>query len=221
MLPRLRLAAAFTEQLTTTTANLLDEIYEQLNVGGDMVQATPWCEAYRAERNRSLSVGDVVMIEHRPYSVDGVGWTPIASDKLTAAIAATKGTVALGGGSDAATLTIEPTVVVDPDPAEPLMTDEIFGPILPIVTVANLDEAIKIANDTDYGLSAGVWGGESQALEVARELDAGMVWVNDWHVIHPAYPFGGFKQSGLGRESGREGVHEYVEVKTRYFGGLE
>ena len=86
--PRLRLAAAFTEQLTTTTANLLDEIYEQLNVGGDMVQATPWCEAYRAERNRSLSVGDVVMIEHRPYSVDGVGWTPIASDKLTAAIAA-------------------------------------------------------------------------------------------------------------------------------------
>lgn len=86
--PRLRLAAAFTERLVTTSADLLDSIFEQLNVGGALVKATPWCEAYRAERNRSLSVGDVVMIEHRPYSVDDVGWTPVDAAKFTEAVAA-------------------------------------------------------------------------------------------------------------------------------------
>jgi acyl-CoA reductase-like NAD-dependent aldehyde dehydrogenase len=63
------------------------------------------------------------------------------------------------------------------------------------------------------GLSAGVWGDEEQAIEIARELDAGMVWINDWHVIHPAYPFGGFKQSGLGREGGPHALDEYTEAK--------
>jgi len=91
--------------------------------------------------------------------------------------------------------------------------EEVFGPVLAVLTYDSVDEAIEIANDTDYGLSAGVWGGEQHALDVARRLDAGMVWVNNWHVIHPAYPFGGFKQSGLGREGGPDSLDEYVEEK--------
>ena len=89
---------------------------------------------------------------------------------------------------------------------------KMIAPILDEIASEHPD-AIKIANDTDYGLSAGVWGSEDRALEVARRLDAGMVWVNNWHVIHPAYPFGGFKESGLGREGGPHSIDEYVEQK--------
>ena len=108
---------------------------------------------------------------------------------------------------------IEPTIFVGVTNDARIAREEVFGPVLVVLTYDSVDEAIKIANDTDYGLSAGVWGGESQALEVARELDAGMVWVNDWHVIHPAYPFGGFKQSGIGREGGPHALDEYTEAK--------
>ncbi|MBL8976323.1 MAG: aldehyde dehydrogenase family protein, partial [Myxococcales bacterium] len=73
-----------------------------------------------------------------------------------------------------------------------------------------------------YGLAAYVFTAELRAaMRVSERLEFGMVGVNDWYPVTAEAPFGGFKQSGLGRESGREGVHEYVEVKTRYFGGLE
>lgn len=108
---------------------------------------------------------------------------------------------------------IEPTIFVGVDNQARIAREEVFGPVLVVLTYDSVDEAIKIANDTDYGLSAGVWGDEAQALEIAKELDAGMVWINDWHVIHPAYPFGGFKQSGLGREGGPDSLDEYTEVK--------
>lgn len=108
---------------------------------------------------------------------------------------------------------IEPTIFVGVTNDARIAREEVFGPVLVVLTYDSVDEAIKIANDTDYGLSAGVWGDEAEALEVAKELDAGMVWVNDWHVIHPAYPFGGFKQSGLGREGGPDSLDEYTESK--------
>jgi acyl-CoA reductase-like NAD-dependent aldehyde dehydrogenase len=72
----------------------------------------------------------------------------------------------------------------------------------------------RIANDTEYGLSAGVWSTDNQrALEVADQLEAGTVWVNDWHMVNAAYPFGGYKQSGLGRELGPHALDEYTEEK--------
>ena len=108
---------------------------------------------------------------------------------------------------------IEPTIFVGVTNDARIAREEVFGPVLVVLTYDSVDEAIKIANDTDYGLSAGVWGDEEQAIEIARELDAGMVWINDWHVIHPAYPFGGFKQSGLGREGGPHALDEYTEAK--------
>ena len=76
------------------------------------------------------------------------------------------------------------------------------------------DQAIRIANDTEYGLSAGVWSTDNQrALDVAGQLEAGTVWVNDWHMVNAAYPFGGYKQSGLGRELGPHALDEYTEEK--------
>jgi aldehyde dehydrogenase (NAD+) len=92
--------------------------------------------------------------------------------------------------------------------------EEVFGPVLAVLTYDTIDEAVAIANDTRYGLSAGVWGRDEQrALDVARRLEAGMVYVNDWHVINPNYPFGGYKQSGLGREGGPDALDEYTEQK--------
>jgi acyl-CoA reductase-like NAD-dependent aldehyde dehydrogenase len=108
---------------------------------------------------------------------------------------------------------IEPTIFVDVTSDMRIARDEVFGPVLAVLTYDSVDEAVKIANDTNYGLSAGVWGSEDRALEVAKRLDAGMVWVNNWHVIHPAYPFGGYKESGLGREGGPHSIDEYVEEK--------
>ncbi|WP_330256078.1 aldehyde dehydrogenase family protein [Nocardia sp. NBC_00565] len=108
---------------------------------------------------------------------------------------------------------VEPTIFVDVTNDMRIAREEVFGPVLTVLTYDSVDEAIKIANDSSYGLSAGVWGEESRALEVARQLDAGMVWVNDWHVIHPAYPFGGYKESGLGREGGPDALDEYTEQK--------
>ncbi|MDW5611873.1 MULTISPECIES: aldehyde dehydrogenase family protein [Mycolicibacterium] len=127
-------------------------------------------------------------------------------------------TVALGGGvPDGPGFDkgnwVEPTIFVDVTNDMRIAREEVFGPVLVVLTYDSTDEAIKIANDTNYGLSAGVWGSEEKALQVARRLDSGMVWVNNWHVIHPAYPFGGYKESGLGREGGPHAIDEYVEEK--------
>lgn len=109
---------------------------------------------------------------------------------------------------------VEPTVVVDVTNDMRIAREEVFGPVLSVITYDTVEEAIAIANDTDYGLSAGVWGSnEEQVLDVARQLEAGMIFVNDWHVLHPAYPFGGYKQSGLGREGGPDALDEYTEQK--------
>ncbi|WP_273735348.1 aldehyde dehydrogenase family protein [Mycolicibacterium septicum] len=127
-------------------------------------------------------------------------------------------TLALGGKSPSGAgfdkgYWIEPTIFVDVTNDMRIARDEVFGPVLVVLTYDSVDEAVKIANDTNYGLSAGVWGSEDTALDVARRLDAGMVWVNNWHVLHPAYPFGGYKESGLGREGGPDAINEYVEEK--------
>ncbi|WP_432246364.1 aldehyde dehydrogenase family protein [Mycolicibacterium sp. ELW1] len=108
---------------------------------------------------------------------------------------------------------IEPTIFVDVTNDMRIAREEVFGPVLVVLTYDSDDEAVKIANDTNYGLSAGVWGSDDRALNVARRLEAGSVWINNWHIIHPAYPFGGFKESGLGREGGPHSIDEYVEEK--------
>lgn len=109
---------------------------------------------------------------------------------------------------------VEPTIVVDVTNDMRIAREEVFGPVLTVIDYESVEEAVSIANDTDYGLSAGVWGSdENRVLDVARQLEAGMVYINDWHVIHPEYPFGGAKQSGLGREGGPHALDAYTEQK--------
>ncbi len=138
-------------------------------------------------------------------------------DRLTASLAATKGTIALGGGSDASSLEIQPTVVVDPDLDEPLMRDEIFGPILPVVTVQNLDEAIKFVNSRPKPLAAYLFTKTKRIRErVIKEVPAGGMLINHllFQFATSKLPFGGVGPSGTGAYHGKWGFEEFSHKKS-------
>ncbi len=108
---------------------------------------------------------------------------------------------------------IAPTLFeVTPD--QTIFNEEIFGPVLAITPVKDENEAIKLANKSIYGLAGAVWSkNPERARKVARQLETGTVWINEYHLLNPGMPFGGYKQSGLGREMGEEGLKSYLEVK--------
>ncbi len=109
---------------------------------------------------------------------------------------------------------VEPTIFVNVDNGMTIAQEEIFGPVLSVIDYKTVDEAITMANDTIYGLGGGVWSRDQEkAMAVAKRLRAGTVWINEWHLISEKAPFGGYKQSGIGREFGVEGLHEYMEMK--------
>ncbi len=109
----------------------------------------------------------------------------------------------------------QPTVVTNLHPDMPIARDEVFGPILAVLTFKTLDEALHLCNDAAYGLSAGVWSRDmTTCLSFARRVQAGTVWTNTWMDGYPEMPFGGVKESGQGRELGRYGLEEFLEVKT-------
>jgi succinate-semialdehyde dehydrogenase/glutarate-semialdehyde dehydrogenase len=91
--------------------------------------------------------------------------------------------------------------------------EEIFGPVAPITTFTDVDEAIRIANDTEFGLVAYLYTGDpARALRLAERLETGMVALNRGLVSNAAAPFGGIKHSGMGREGGREGIEDYLDI---------
>lgn len=109
----------------------------------------------------------------------------------------------------------EPTVLVNTKPGMRVVKEEIFGPVLSAMPFDSLEDVIRDANDTIYGLSAGVWTRDvSKAHEVAARLKAGTVWVNCFHIFDVTQPFGGYKQSGWGREWGRHALEHYTEIKS-------
>jgi acyl-CoA reductase-like NAD-dependent aldehyde dehydrogenase len=110
---------------------------------------------------------------------------------------------------------VSPTVIWAADPSIRAAREEIFGPVVTVTPFAHEDEAVEIANSVPFGLGAAVWTGNvSRAHRVADRLRAGIVWVNDYHRIDPASPWGGFGFSGYGRENGWTAVVEYTEVKS-------
>jgi succinate-semialdehyde dehydrogenase/glutarate-semialdehyde dehydrogenase len=107
-----------------------------------------------------------------------------------------------------------PTVLTGVDPASAILREEIFGPVAPIVTFTSEDDAVRMANDTEFGLVAYVYTGDlARGMRVSEAIEAGMVGLNRGLVSDPAAPFGGVKQSGIGREGGHEGMLEYLESK--------
>ena len=128
----------------------------------------------------------------------------------------------LGGGVPAGLdkgFYVEPTVFMDVTNDMTSAREEIFGPVLVVIAYDDEEDAVRIANDSDYGLSGGVWSAsEERALAVARRLRTGTVNVNGGIFFGADAPFGGYKQSGVGREMGREGFEEYLETKTMGIG---
>ena len=109
---------------------------------------------------------------------------------------------------------IAPHVVRGVQHGSTLTRNEIFGPIVPIVTITSDDEAVAMANDTEYGLISYVYAGDKgRGISVARRMQSGMVAIDRGLASDPAAPFGGMKESGLGREGGFAGIHEFLETQ--------
>ncbi|WP_036257897.1 aldehyde dehydrogenase family protein [Mesorhizobium sp. WSM3224] len=113
---------------------------------------------------------------------------------------------------------LDPTIIRNVTQDMAIAREEVFGPVLSVLTFETIEKALRIANDTPYGLSAGVWSGSiDTCMSVARGVRSGTVWVNTFMEGYPELPFGGYKQSGLGRELGKRAVEDYTEEKTIQF----
>jgi acyl-CoA reductase-like NAD-dependent aldehyde dehydrogenase len=110
---------------------------------------------------------------------------------------------------------VEPTIFTGVEPGMRIAKEEVFGPVLSVIPFDDEDEAVSIANDTIYGLAAGVWTmSMRRALSMSERLEAGTVWVNTYRAVSYMSPFGGYKRSGIGRENGMEAIREYLQTKS-------
>jgi succinate-semialdehyde dehydrogenase/glutarate-semialdehyde dehydrogenase len=131
--------------------------------------------------------------------------------------------VAVGGdGHDGKGYFFEPTVIENAPHDSRVVREETFGPLLPVFKVSDVDEAIRLANDSPYGLGSSVYTHNVKWIHRAtQEIEAGMTWVNQLHFGYDELPFGGVKDSGIGREHGKEAIEHYLEQKSVVVGGLE
>jgi aldehyde dehydrogenase (NAD+) len=110
---------------------------------------------------------------------------------------------------------VEPTIFTGVDPKMRIAQEEVFGPVLSVIPFDDEDEAVAIANDTMYGLAAGVWTSSiKRALKMSERLEAGTVWINTYRAVSYMSPFGGYKRSGIGRESGLSAIRAYLQEKS-------
>ncbi len=191
------------------------------NSGSRIIVHEDIAEAFTArvvELSRHVTFGDPL----DPNTQVGAIVTPEHGAKIDRYVQAAKAAgarVVLGGGPlevpGLGAQFYRPTVVTDVTPDMAIARDEVFGPVLTVLTFRTAEEAIALCNDADYGLSAGVWSENVHTcLSFARGVQAGTVWTNTWMDGFPEVAFGGVKQSGQGREIGRYGLEEFMEIKS-------
>jgi succinate-semialdehyde dehydrogenase/glutarate-semialdehyde dehydrogenase len=116
---------------------------------------------------------------------------------------------------------INPVILVDVSDDSRMVTEEVFGPALPMMRIKDLDEGLRRANDSPFGLGSSIWTSSmASAHRAVRELQAGYTWVNALQIAHDELPFGGTKESGFGKEHGIEAFYQYTEQKSVVYGGL-
>jgi acyl-CoA reductase-like NAD-dependent aldehyde dehydrogenase len=171
-----------------------------------------------AERTKKMVPGDPLDPKTRLGAIASKGQLERVLNYID--IAKREGAALIAGGARADIGTgkgyfLQPTVFADVTPAMTIAREEIFGPVLAAIEFADVDDAIARANDSMYGLAAGVWTRDiKKAHHVASKLKAGTVWVNTYNVYDTAAPFGGYKQSGFGREMGAHALDYYTQTKT-------
>lgn len=160
-----------------------------------------------------------------PTTDPNAGYGPVVSEKQMKTILgfiektkAEEGKLLYGGnrkadGEFSKGFFIEPTAF-EITPKHTIFQEEIFGPVVGITKFKTEEEAVALANNSKYGLAGAVWSKDAQkAHKIAAQLEAGTVWINEYHLLNPGMPFGGFKESGIGREMGAEGIMSYLEVR--------
>ena len=170
-----------------------------------------------AQRASEIRIGDPL----DESSQMGPLATQAQMDNIVATVADAKanGATVMHGGRQPATLKqgwfYEPTVVACPSQSLSIVQKELFGPVVSAIRFKDESDAIRLANDTRFGLAAGVFTTDTgQALRVTKALRAGIVWVNTYRMVSPLAPFGGYKESGYGRESGLQAIYDYTRPKT-------
>jgi acyl-CoA reductase-like NAD-dependent aldehyde dehydrogenase len=179
------------------------------------------------ERVGRYEPGDGTIKAEKPKLRMGPIHTRAGRDELLEQIedgVAKGGEVLIGGGTTGQEkgYFLEPAVIAEPADDSRLMTEEVFGPVLPVFRYSDFDEAIRRANDTPYGLGSSIWTYDARLVHrAAQEIESGMTWVNQIHYGYDELPFGGVKASGFGKEHGIEALDSYVELKSVVVGGLE
>lgn len=178
------------------------------------------------ERVARYEPGDGMVKAQKPKLRMGPIHTRAGRDELLAQIesaVSSGGRLLIGGGTGPSPKGwfLEPAVIAQPSPRSRVMTEEVFGPVLPVLRFSDFDQVIAAANDTPYGLGSSIWTHDARLIHrAATEIDAGMTWVNQIHYGYDELPFGGVKASGFGKEHGIEALDSYVELKSVVVGGL-
>src|ERR687887_326432 len=175
------------------------------------------------DRVERYEPGDGTVKAEKPRLRMGPIHTRAGRDELLAQIEDSGGDVLTGGGTGGHEkgFFLQPAVIAEPRPDSRVMREEVFGPVLPVLRYRDFDDAIARANDTPYGLGSSIWTHDVRRIHrAARDIDAGMTWVNQIHYGYDELPFGGVKDSGFGKEHGLEALDSYVEIKSVVVGGL-
>jgi acyl-CoA reductase-like NAD-dependent aldehyde dehydrogenase len=192
---------------------VFDEIYDELMEGlTKRVSRYEVGDGMEKAEKPKIRMGPLNAAKHRD----------VLADQLQDAVDGGAKVAVGGNGHDGKGYFFEPTVIEDAPHDSRVVREETFGPLLPVFKVNDVDEAIRLANDSAYGLGSSVYTYNVKWIHrAAQEIEAGMTWVNQLHFGYDELPFGGVKDSGIGREHGKEAIEHYLEQKSVVVGGLD